>query len=158
MVSVSDATRVEFPDEVLVALRKEAALYGRLESYAARQRRLIVSNKTEPLLALLGDRQKLVVELTRIGEALAPVRREWAGRREAFSDDQRIEADELFAQTAKRLQRIMDMDTKDARVLAVKKEMASGSVRSMQATGQAIAAYRQPGSREVVRRKLDESS
>jgi len=115
----------EKPEEILGLLREQAALHARLESFATRQRSLVRMGDTVPLLSLLANRQRLVVDLTRLATRLASVRRSWPAFRERFSTSQRTEADDQISDVALRLRRVIKSDEKDARVLYVRKQRAS---------------------------------
>jgi len=145
------------PDEILRMLREQAALYGQLETYAKKQHGLVTQDDTAMLLALLADRQRLSVNLQRLGVRLDPVRRYWAFHHARLTPAQQGEADALLANIRGRLRRVMESDEKDARVLSARKQTAAGSIRATRASGQAVTAYR---SAEVERRadRLDAAS
>jgi len=130
--------------EVLALLREEAALYERLQVCADRQRSLVARDDLSPLLALLADRQALSVELTRIGECLAPVRRNWREYRKNLTEPEREEADELVACIEKRLRRAIESDEEDVRLLQARKQSVSQALQAAHSTGQALRAYRVP--------------
>lgn len=144
--------------DVLGLLRKQAALFGRLEQFAARQRGLVRADDAEPLLALLADRQRLSAELTGIAARLAPVRSAWQRFRESLTENQRAEADELVAESSQRLRRVIEGDEVDARLLSVKKQTLAGEMRAVSGVGQAISVYRAPAQRAVAASRLDEST
>ena len=129
---------------MLALLQAQAALYKKLESLAARQRSLVTSEDVGPLLSLLADRQKLSEELARIGHRLAPIRREWSWHRQRFTAPQRDEAERMVGEIGDCLQRIMESDEQDARVLLGRKETVAKTLRTTHTTGQAILAYRAP--------------
>ncbi len=116
---------VESPESILGLLHEQSTLYARLEAFAARQRSLVHMEDTAGLVSLLADRQRLSIELTRLASRLAYVRRCWPAFRERLSDSQRTEADDLIADVAQRLRRVIVNDEKDARVLFLRKERAS---------------------------------
>ncbi len=71
-------TASESAEEVLVLLRRQAQLYGRLEALAETQKSLVTGDDVGPLLSLLAERQKLSDALMQVAGRLAPVRRSWA--------------------------------------------------------------------------------
>jgi len=145
-------------EEVLGLLREQAALFARLETFAERQRCLVAEEDTRPLIALLADRQRLSAELARIAGRLAGARRDWAGFRGRLSPRQMTEADGLVDDAAKRLQRVIESDERDARLLSVRKRVTGDALRSTHASGRAISAYRVPAERGGEIRRLDEAS
>ena len=132
------------PDDILGLLRQQAGLYARLESCAARQRSLVTGDDVGPLLALLGDRQRLSEQMTRLGERLAPVRRNWSRHRQELAPADQAEAERLLKETQARLQRVIEGDERDARVLSVRKEAVARTLRATHTTTQAISAYHLP--------------
>lgn len=132
------------PEDVLDLLRKQDSMYTELESVSSRQRSLITGDDAGPLLTLLTDRQKLSDQLHRIATRLAPIRREWDGYRGRFTAAQRTEADQLLSETGRRLQRLIENDEQDARVLSGRKQAVAQTLRATHSTSQAISAYRTP--------------
>lgn len=134
-------------EEVLALLRRQVALFAQLEASAGRQRALVTGDEPGRLLALLADRQKLSSKLARIAKKLEPVRLDWEAYRARLSGGQRAEADRLLSDATVSLQRVIESDERDARVLSVRKEAAARTLRAANSTGQAIKAYREPGER-----------
>ncbi len=145
-------------EDVLGLLRRQAALFARLEQFASRQRALVRADDAGPLLSLLADRQKLSTELTGIAAQLAPVRARWSAFREELGDSQRTEADGLLRDCSLRLRRVIEGDEADARVLSVKKHATASELRAAHATGEALSAYRAPSRRAEETLRLDEST
>ena len=146
------------PEEVLALLREEMSLYGNLEANASRQRLLITGDDMGPLLALLGDRQRLSVELRRIGTKLTPIRREWRSYRERLTVRQRGEADRLVEGIADRLRRVIRSDEEDGRLLSARKQAVSDQLQATHSTGQALSAYRVAPVRQPCLDRLNEAS
>jgi hypothetical protein len=138
-------TKVESTSRVLEMLREQAALYGRLEDHARRQRLLVTGADATPLLGLLADRQRLSAELAELGAALTPVRVDWEMYRGALSEPERDEADQLVAQSAAALSRVIESDEEDARVLAARRSLTARELQSTRAGRAAMAAYRGAG-------------
>lgn len=136
-----EATRHDTPDLLLGLLREEAALCGRLEGFSQRQRSFIVSEQTEHLLAVLADRQRLSNRLSEIAVRLAPLRRDWDSQRRRWAPQQQSEADQLLRGTQARLQRVMESDERDARLLSARKELVSAALKQSHSAGQAMSAY-----------------
>ena len=143
------------PDEILALLREEALLYARLQANSSRQRSLVIGEDMGALLALLADRQRLSVELTRVGTKLAPTRRDWPTYRRRFTASQRDQADQLVSAITDRLRRVMDSDEEDARLLCARKQAAAEALRSTHAAAEAMAAYRTPRARPA---RLDQTN
>lgn len=134
-------------DEVLGLLRRQATLYGKLESMAARQRTLVTGNDVGSLLSLLADRSKVSRDLSDVGERLAPVRSRWARFREGLSDADRREADGLVATAGAALRRMIAGDEQDVRILSGRKESVAQALKGAHLTARAIDAYQTCGAR-----------
>jgi hypothetical protein len=143
---------------MLAWLEEQSSLFGRLESLASKQRTLVSQEDTGPLLALLGERQRLSSRLTQLGSRLEPIRRNWNDVRGRLSGDQRSAADRCLAESRKRLQRIMDSDEHDARVLAARKQNVAQALRGTHDSRCAVTAYRVPPDRALASGCLDEAS
>lgn len=128
-------------EDVLSLLRKQATLYARLESFAGRQRTLVVAEDTGSLLSILSDRQKLSVELGRLAGAFEPIRRRWSDVRARLSPPQQAEAEGLLSDIKLRLRNVIDADEEDARLLSARKQCAANDLRSLQSTQRALHAY-----------------
>ena len=134
-------------EDVLSLLREQVELFARLEGFAGRQRNLVTGEDPGRLLSLLADRQKLSSELQRIATILEPVRRDWPSYRTNLTGPQRIEADKLLEDATNRLERIIESDEQDAKLLSVRREAAARTLRTAHSAGQAMRAYREPAKR-----------
>ncbi len=135
-------TAPESAEEVLVLLRRQAQLYGGLEALAETQKSLVTGDDVGPLLALLAERQKLSDALMDVAGRLAPVRRSWASSRTRLPPPQRAEADRLVHEAEQRLERLIENDTRDARVLFGRRHSVAKALRMTHSTGEAMSAYR----------------
>lgn len=127
---------------VLTLLREQASLYKRLESFAARQRGLVLGEDSGPLLAVLAERGRLSQQLAEVGSRLAPIRKDWTSYRECLSSEQRAEAERLLHEAGVRLQRVIESDEQDVRVLSGRKQAVADSLSKTHVTSRAIHAYR----------------
>ena len=133
---------LESTAHVFALLREQASLYERLESFALRQRGLVLGEDSGPLLAMLAERGKLSQQLAEVGSRLAPIRKDWTSYRERLSSAQRAEADRLLHEAGARLQRVIESDEQDVRVLSGRKHAVADSLSKTHATFRALHAYR----------------
>lgn len=145
-------------DAVLELLRREARLFGELETLAGKQRGLIARDDSAALIELLGRRRALSVELEKIGRHLAPFRRNWKTLSADFPVSQRVQAEKLNAEFSSRLQRILRHDERDAQLLQARKTMVAGELRSTRSTKVALSAYQTAGVGARGCGRLDEAS
>lgn len=160
---MDDTMQRNVTDEVaaraaLSLLRRQASLFGRLESLSVKQRDLVTQDDATPLLALLAERQRLAMDLTQIGRHLEPARRNWVLTRRALTPVEREEADGLVAQVRERMQHLIENDERDARVLSARKASIAALLRETQTVGKAVSAYRPHAGVGVGGVRLDEAS
>lgn len=146
------------PDVMLAWLEEQSSLFARLESLASKQRTLVAQEDTGPLLALLGERQRLSARLTDLASHLEPIRRNWKTVRERMSGAQQSAAERCLSESRQRLQRIMESDEHDARVLAARKQSVTRALRGAHDTSCAMTAYRVPPARSAASGYLDQAS
>ena len=116
---------------------------GRIQPPLAKQQRtLVTDDDIGPLLSLLADRQKLSERLVLLGTRLLPIRRDWARYRQQLSSTVREEADRCLGEASAALQRVLDRDAQDARVLSGRKHSVAAALGNTQSTRAAISAYR----------------
>ena len=144
--------------EALDLLREQARLYARLEGRALRQRELIVSGRSGPLLALMAERDQLTRELQVIAERLRPVREDWASFRGQLTAEQRAEAEALISGSAANARRVMERDAEDSRLLATQKKLVEAARVQTRQAEKALRAYRPEERDNAEPRRLDEAS
>lgn len=127
--------------EVLSLLHRQVDLYRRFESLADRQRNLIAEEDSQPLLRLLADRRKLIDELTVMSDQLEPYRANWSTMRESLTPDQQGTAEQLLREAGKCLERIIDGDNADVKLLTARKTRTATAVSEVQAGQRMLAAY-----------------
>lgn len=146
-------------DLLISLLRRQVAIYARLEQLSARQRDLITTEDQQQLLSLLAERQKLVDELSVLNQRLTPLREYWRNHRETVAPALRGEADQLVNQAADILRRVLGADEQDARMLSARKAQTAKQVSALAHGRQAFDAYAagvRPGHKQLVR--TDESA
>lgn len=148
----TNASAAQAPPAVLRLLREQSSMYDRLESLALRQRDYITRDESNALLKLLSERQTVTEGLTRIAKELDPIRSEWASTRNTFNEQQRAEADRLINDTRRRLERLIELDERDARLLKVRKQATASTLGSVHMTARAIGAY---GTRSIAGSRFD---
>lgn len=146
------ATHAPSPSSVLRMLDMQAALFHRLENLSRRQGDLIIRDDAGPLLALLNERRQVTSDLLELGQRLGPVRRAWAAYRGRLEGEDADRADKLVAQISERMERVIQRDEADARILAQRKSQAGSAIGEVAASQHVISAY---ASRAAPRR-LDE--
>lgn len=145
------------PQEVLLLLRAQRQLYGKLESIAEKQRSLITGDNSNELLGVLELRQRIAGALAELGQRLAPARERWDTYLSAFDNRQREEAESILASIRCSLQRVMERDDTDVKLLAARKQVVTEAMQSTHNSRQAIHAYGAAGGKRAGD-KLNQSS
>ncbi len=143
---MSDTTKMdtdmhERSGKLIELLEQQRDCYRRLKDLAERQRRLITDQDPEALLKILGERQKLVDQLTELNQALAPFRQEWANTYTQMQSDRRQHVQEVLDDINMLLGAIMVTDAEDSRLLAAGKERIGSELREAAAGRRANTAY-----------------
>jgi hypothetical protein len=108
-------------DGTIAALEEQVVCYKRLAKLAELQHEHVQQNQTESLLEVLGKRQEVLDEMSRLEAAIAPAKRGWTeylGRLDAAS---RGRAEGLLGETRRLLEQITAADRNDALVLQQRK-------------------------------------
>lgn len=149
---------IHVPQRLLSLLREQASLYMQLEQLAEQQRTLISADDSGLLLSVLAQRRTLSARLGSIANGLEPVRYHWPEIRERLSSDLKIEAQNLWNQTRKSIDRLMKSDEQDVRLLSARKESIRRELRSTHSTTHAITAYKSKPDELSGMGRLDEAS
>ena len=141
-MSAEQAERTDLTVDVFLALLAEQrGLYERLLAMGGTQRSLITSDEPERLLALLGDRQKLVDRMEILGRKMRPYQQAWPSFRARMAGADAERADRLVAEVNALLQQILEADKADAQLLAARKGAVANVVSKVQAGKRVRAAY-----------------
>ncbi len=143
----------ESPEAVLALLDEQATLLRRLEVLANRQRELIATDDTRPLISLLGDRRKVMTSLAGVGGRIESARSDWVAYRERFSPHDAERADQLLREIGDRMKKVIESDEEDARLLSLKRKQAVQGIDSAVASQTAVTAY---GAAEAQPSRVDE--
>ena len=143
---------IESPEVVLSLLARQADLFRRLQTLAHRQRSLIEGDNTDPLISLLADRQHVTAELSKVGDRIGPIRKEWQSHRERFSPDDARRADQLLQEISDRMKRVIDSGQEDARLLSLRLKQAAVAIDSTVSSQTALTAY---GASQITTSRLD---
>ncbi|MHC5109853.1 MAG: hypothetical protein ACYTHJ_08250 [Planctomycetota bacterium] len=146
------------PAEILGLLRNQRALYGKLETIASRQRKLITGDEPAALIELLADRKKVATELTALGQRLQPVQREWRRFRGGFDALQRAEAEKILGDIKLSLRRMIESDEQDVKLLSARKQLLAQSLVRTNQTRIALDAYRAPAATTGQPGRFDEAT
>jgi len=126
---------------MLALLRRQATLYTELAALAKTQHTLIAAEDPQPLLKILGQRQRVTGELQRVAEALRPLRVQWDAVKDSLNPQERQDADALVQQTKAVLGQLLASDEQDAQRLRIRKQRTGEALRAVHANRQAVVAY-----------------
>jgi len=127
--------------ELMDLLRRQRDLYVCLRRLADRQRRLVADDDPTALLSLLGDRQRLTRELLEVGRHLSPYRESWPATRASLEPSDCREAERMVAESGALLQRIIEDDEQDARLLSARRTLTATRANGLRSERAALSAY-----------------
>lgn len=123
-------------------LSRQRDLYRQLKSLSDQQAGLIERGETEQLLSVLGQRQQIVDELSRLTGELGPYRENWRQLSERLATPDREQVHELIDEVETTLNAIVSQDDRDRQQLAGSREAVGQQVQKVQHAGSAVNAYR----------------
>lgn len=135
------ATAAASSDQILDLLQEQRTLYHELKGLVEHQRALISGNEPERLLAVLGQRQKLIDRLTQLSQQMKPYQQNWQDIRRQMSPNVGKQVDALVDEVNASLSAILEKDRSDADMLATRKNATASAMKKVHASRQAGAAY-----------------
>ena len=102
---------------IVDTLAEQLDCYRRLADLGRRQGDLIATGQTAVLLDLLKDRQAQTTRAAECEQALAPFKRQWADRRQAFPDADRQRVEAMLGEAKRLLADLTQRDEQDALAL-----------------------------------------
>jgi hypothetical protein len=141
MIATADAEAHQDADALAGLVARQRDLYVRLNAQAERQSALITGNEPERLLELLGERQRLIEELSSLNEEMRPYRKNWPALRRTVSARQAQHIEGLLGEVQSLLTRIMAQDEKDAQLLAARRTATAEAMSGVRSGRQAGRAY-----------------
>jgi hypothetical protein len=108
-------------DPTIVALEEQVTCYKRLAKLAELQHEHVQQNQTESLLDVLGKRQEVLDQMSRLEAAIAPAKRGWTEYLGRLDANSRGRAEGLLGETRRLLEQITAADRNDALVLQQRK-------------------------------------
>ena len=136
-------SKTEFDSsDVIALLVKQRDLYSKLKALAFMQRELVERSNPELLLKVLGNRQKIINQLTAIDSKLKPIREKWKVISEGFNDNERAEVNKLVDDVKRILEDIMTRDKQDTETLTEKKNQIANELKKVRTCKQMNNAYK----------------
>ena len=138
-------TTGEWSTALIELLERQDELVTRLGALADQQAELVQSRRTDALLALLAERQRIIEAFTRAQDELGAMSEDIETRLESVDDERRTRVQTLIADIGDRLAQVMQRDERDQAVLATVRGDIRSELSAIDATRQARAAYRSTG-------------
>jgi hypothetical protein len=108
-------------NNLIIALAEQVACYQKLAKLADQQHLFVQNSQTDQLLEVLQRRQTVLDQIAELEQIIGPAKRNWSQQMTGLSEDQRIEAESMLAETRRLLERITTADRNDAIVLQQRK-------------------------------------
>ena len=130
-------------NQLVALLGHQRTLYRQLRVLADRQKALVVQDDPEALLALLGERQRLVDGLVGLNARLAPFRARWSQIYNGLDESRRKEVSLLLEEVNSSLGAILQSDRTDTATLTARQQDMAGQLATFNTGSRASAAYSQ---------------
>ncbi len=144
MNDVNPSTSADWSSNLIDLLTRQQDIVTRLGSLAAHQKGLIEESKAEPLLGLLGQRQKLIDEFTSQQADLADLTADLDTRLATIETPHRDEIRSLISEIETGLDHVMKQDARDQRALEEARDRIRRELAATGASQQARQAYTPP--------------
>lgn len=108
-------------DDIIAALEEQVGCYQRLAKLSELQHEHVQHSQTDELLDVLGRRQDVLNQVSRLEQSIGPVKRRWSDYTGSLSEELRVKADHLLNETRRLLAEITTADRNDAMVLQQQK-------------------------------------
>lgn len=129
------------PARVAMALARQLDLYHQLDALSLRQGILIEDDDTDGLLAVLGERQAVVDEITAIGAELEPIRQQWEPFLTGLPAPTRGQLTELVSELAALAGIVAARDEADRKRLEARRSAVGRELASVARGRSAVVAY-----------------
>lgn len=127
---------------LVALLKKQQAIYQQLRQLSDQQATLIDQGQPEPLLALLGQRQKLIDDAAGLNTQLDPYRRGWTSLWAGLGDADRQTIGNLVRDVQDLLGAIVQQDERDRQALQEAKGRVGAEMQKLSRGAGAVNAYR----------------
>lgn len=128
-------------DAIVALFSRQRDVYRALKGLADQQRGLVRTSESEGLLRLLGERQRLVAQLTAIDQEVRPLRERWQSVYQTMSAVHRRQVDGLLHEVQDTLAAILAADNEDARLLSARMAGTRQESARLNESRRAHAAY-----------------
>ena len=128
-------------DPVILALEEQVGCYRRLAKLAEIQHEHVQQSRTEALLEVLGKRQEVLGDVSRLERVIGPAKKGWGEFVGRLGAAERGRAEGLLAETRKLLEEITAADRNDALVLQQRKLSVGRQINQATAARQVNRNY-----------------
>lgn len=127
--------------ELIGLLSEQCGLYEQLAGLSESQRALITGDEPQRLLALLGQRQRLLDQADQLAARMRPYQKSWPDLRSRVGPEEAEQVDRLLDRMNVLLAGILEKDKADAQLLAARKSATGQEMAAIKAGRLAGAAY-----------------
>jgi hypothetical protein len=143
--------------QMIELLSQQRALYERLTKLSQSQRSLITGDRTEQLLSVLAERQRLVEAIQQLAERMRPLQSAWPKLCGDVEAGQVEHVDRLLADIRRLLGGLLEQDQNDADLLAARKQTTAAAVAECRKGRRVDAAYAAQAYQPTASREWTES-
>jgi hypothetical protein len=128
-------------DPVLDALERQVGCYRRLAKLAEQQHEHVRQSRTEELLDVLCQRQRVLDQVADLEQTILPAKRRWLDYLDELPAERRGKAEDLLSESRRLLEVITTSDRNDALVLQQRKFETGKALRQAAAARAVNRSY-----------------
>lgn len=136
-------TKQERPDGLFALVREQIGLYEKLEELSLRQHGLVEDEDTDALLAVLGERQRLIEDISAVASRMTPYRAGWDDHVGKLGEGDRQSLRQGLDSLASMMARIASRDEHDRRTMEDRRQRVQSQIAGVKRGGAAVKSYGQ---------------
>ena len=131
------------PDGLVDLVREQIGLYEKLEELSLRQHGLVETEDTDALLAVLGERQRLIEDISAVASRMTPYRAGWDDHVGKMDEDEKQSLRQGLDSLASMMARIANRDEHDRRTMEDRRQRVQSQIAGVKRGGAAVKSYGQ---------------
>ena len=137
-------TQPDWAADLIGLLDQQRGIYQQLHALSERQAGLVGNGDAEALLTLLGERQRLIDQLTQLNGRIEPFKRDWPRLWAQLDENSQAQVQNLIDKVQSLLDGIVQQDERDRAALSEHRDRIGAQIRQTQAGSAVNRAYGAP--------------
>ncbi|MBI1369502.1 MAG: hypothetical protein GC162_12720 [Planctomycetes bacterium] len=149
------STQPDWALELISLLEQQQRIYEQLTDLSRKQTQLVSTGDAEPLLTVLGQRQQLIDQLTRLNSRVEPYKQDWPALWAQLDRMTQARVQQLISTVQSLLDAIVEQDEKDRAALSAQRMQIVGDIQQVRRGSAVNRAYGAPAVRPEMNRYTD---